>query len=253
MKILVIPDTQVKESTPTEHLEHIGKYAVEKKPDAIVHLGDHWDMPSLSAHDKVGSKYFEGKRYKADVEAGNKAMSILLQPIKDEQERQKRNKEKVWKPRMEFLLGNHENRISRAVNNNPVLEGVLSEKDLRLDGWNVNGFLVPVFINGVGFNHYWPVGALGRPASSAGTLINKLHQSVVAGHQQGRQVAYGKRADGSAITAIIAGSCYSHDEDYMDQLSNKHWRGVVMLHEVTDGTFDESFVSLNFLEIKYGV
>jgi hypothetical protein len=49
----------------------------------------------------------------------------------------------------------------------------------------------------------------------------------VAGHQQGKQVAYGKRADGKAICGIIAGSFYLHDEDYMDQLSNKHWRGLV--------------------------
>jgi hypothetical protein len=57
-------------------------------------------------------------------------------------------------------------------------------------------------------------------------IINKLHMSCIAGHQQGKQVAYGKRADGSAICAIIAGSYYLHDEDYMDDLSNMHWRGL---------------------------
>jgi hypothetical protein len=76
--------------------------------------------------------------------------------------------------------------------------------------------------------------------------------SCVAGHQQGKQVAYGKRADGKSICGIIAGSYYLHDEDYMDQLSNKHWRGLVMLNEVEDGHFDEMFLSIEYLSRKYG-
>ena len=48
IKHLVIPDTQVKPDFHIEHLEWAGQYAVDKKPDVIVHLGDHWDMPSLS-------------------------------------------------------------------------------------------------------------------------------------------------------------------------------------------------------------
>ena len=58
MKHLIIPDTQVKPNTPTEHLKWAGQYAAEKKPDVIVHIGDHWDMESLSSYDK-GKKSFE--------------------------------------------------------------------------------------------------------------------------------------------------------------------------------------------------
>jgi hypothetical protein len=73
----------------------------------------------------------------------------------------------------------------------------------------------------------------------------------VAGHLQGRDVAYGKRADGKSITAIIAGSFYQHDEDYLSPLGNQHWRGVYMLHEVVDGQMDEMPVSLNYLLRNY--
>jgi hypothetical protein len=75
----------------------------------------------------------------------------------------------------------------------------------------------------------------------------------VAGHQQGKQVGYGKRADGQAICSIIAGSYYLHDESYMDRLSNRHWRGLVVLNEVVDGHFDEMFLSIEYLEKKYAV
>ena len=253
LKILVIPDCQVKEGVPLEHLTWAGKAIVDYKPDVVVNLGDFADMPSLSSHDIKGSKYFEGLRYKKDIESAKDAMKLLLAPLREAQKAQKESKHKVYKPRMVLTLGNHENRIDRAVNNNPTLEGLISTKDLEYDkDWEVYGFLHPIFINGVGFNHYWPVGAMGRPAGAASAIINKLHMSCVAGHQQGKQIAYGKRADGKPICAIIVGSYYLHDESYMDQLSNRHWRGLLMMNEVNDGHFDEMFLSIEYLEKRYG-
>jgi hypothetical protein len=153
---------------------------------------------------------------------------------------------------MVMLLGNHENRIDRAVNNSPMLEGLISTKDLEYEkDWEVHQFLSPVFIDGVGFNHYWPVGAMGRAAATPAAIINKLHMSCIAGHQQGKQVAYGKRADGNPVISIIAGSYYLHDEAYMDKLSNRHWRGLVILNDVKDGSFDELFLSIEYLERKF--
>ena len=243
----------MKEGVPLEHLTWAGKAIVDYKPDVVVNIGDFADMPSLSTHDVKGSKYFEGKRYTKDVAVVKDAMQMLLAPLKEMQSKQKKNKEKVYKPRMVMLMGNHENRIDRAINNNPTLEGLISTKDLGYEkDWEVHEFLHPVFINGVGFNHYWPVGAMGRAAGTASAIISKLHMSCIAGHQQGKQVAYGKRADGQSICAIIAGSYYLHDESYMDKLSNKHWRGLVMLNEVNDGHFDEMFLSIEYMERRYG-
>tara|TARA_R110000868_G_scaffold385929_1_gene654023 strand:+ start:3699 stop:4472 length:774 start_codon:yes stop_codon:yes gene_type:complete len=252
MRILVIPDCQVKEDAPIKHLEWAGKAIVDYRPDVVVNIGDFADMPSLSTHDIKGSKYFEGLRYKKDIRAVKKGMELLLHPLRELQRIQKTSKHKVYKPRMVLTLGNHENRIERAVNNNPTLEGLISTRDLDYEkDWEVYGFLKPIFIGGVGFSHYWPVGAMGRPAASPAAIINKLHMSCIAGHQQGKQIAYGKRADGKPICSIIAGSYYLHDEGYMDQLSNRHWRGLVMLNDVKDGHFDEMMLSIEYLERKY--
>ena len=253
MKILIIPDCQVKEGVPLEHLTWAGRAICEYRPDVVVNIGDFADMPSLSTHDVKGSKYFEGLRYKKDVEVVKQAMKQLLAPLRELQKTQKASKHKVYKPRMVLTLGNHENRIARAVNNSPQLEGLIQVEDLGYDkDWEVHEFLKPVFIAGVGFSHYWPVGAMGRPAASPAAIISKLHMSCVAGHQQGKQLAYGKRADGKPICAIIAGSYYMHDEDYMDSLSNRHWRGLVVLNDVKDGHFDEMMLSIEYLERKYG-
>lgn len=252
MKILVIPDAQVRPGSDNTHLVAASKYAVEKKPEVIVCLGDWADMPSLSSYD-VGKKSFEGRMYIEDIKAAKEAMQAFLAPIREEQARLIRNKEKRWNPRLVMTLGNHEARITRAVNEDRKLEGLVKLEDLEYEkfGWEVYPFLEPVAIEGVVFCHYFTSGVMGRAVTSASALISKKHQSCIAGHQQGRQVAYGAKADGSTITSMIIGSFYSHDEDYLGHQGNKHYRGAVMLHEVKDGSFDEMFLSLDYLVNKY--
>lgn len=252
-KHLIIPDTQIRAGDNTDFLERIGHYIVEKQPDVLVQIGDFADMPSLSSYD-VGKKSFEGRRYKADVEAAREAMHRLVSPIEQYNSRQRKNGKKQYKPRMILTLGNHEDRIDRAVNSDSKLDGTLGISDLGYEsyGWEVHPFLEVVSVDGVAYSHYFVTGVAGRPASSASVLLNRKHQSCIAGHQQGRQVAYGYRADGKRITSIIAGSCYEHNEDYLGPQGNKHWRGLIVLHEVADGEFDEMFVSLDYLERKYG-
>lgn len=250
-KHLIIPDCQIKDGDDTEFLSWIGQYILDQKPDVIINLGDFADMESLSSYD-VGKKSFEGKRYIKDISAAHQAMDKLLQPLREFNAKAKKNKEKQYKPRKVLTLGNHEERIARAVNNDPKLEGLIKYEDLPYQDWEVHPFLKPVFIDGIAYCHYFPTGVMGRPATTASAMVSKLHMSCIAGHQQGKQVAYGKRPDGSTITCIIAGSCYEHDEHYLDHQTNKHWRGVIVLHEVQDGCFDEMFVSLSYLKKRYG-
>lgn len=250
MKHLVIPDVQAKHGEDFTFLSYIGQYIVDKKPEVIVNLGDFVDMESLSSYD-VGKKSFEGKRYVKDIEAARQAMDCLMSPIREFNLKARKNKEKLYKPRLVLTLGNHEQRILRAIENDPKLEGLIKYEDLPYGDWQVHDFLKPVFIDGIAYCHFFPTGVMGRPASSAGAMVSKLHMSCVAGHQQGKQVAYGKRPDGSTITCIIAGSCYEHNEGYLDHQTNNHFRGLVMLHEVKNGSFDEMFVSLDYLKGKY--
>jgi len=252
LKHLVIPDCQVRPGDNLTFLNRIGQYIVDKKPDTIVCLGDFADMPSLSSYDR-GKKAFEGRRYKNDIEASHEAMSALLEPLVDYNAQQRRNGKKTYRPRMVLTLGNHEERINRATNDDAKLEGVLSIDDLAYQGfgWEVYPFLEIVVVDGIAYSHYFVTGIAGRPASSANAQLNKQHMSCVAGHQQGLQIATATRSDGVALTGIIAGSCYEHDEDYLGFQGNRHWRGVLMLHEIKDGAFDLMPVSLNYLERKY--
>ncbi len=250
---MVIPDTQIRPGDDYSFLETIGKYAVEMKPDIIVHLGDFADMPSLSSHDKAGSKSMEGMRYKADINAAKEAMKVLLSPVRAEQKRLVESKRTRWKPRLVMLGGNHENRINRAIQNDPKLDGLISLEDLEYEksGWEFVPFLQPIVIEGIAFSHFFVSGVMGNPCTTARMLLLKHHQSCIAGHQQGRDIAYGKRADGGEMTALIAGSCYEHEEHYLNHQTNNHWRGLYILHDVSNGSFDEMPVSLKYLRKKY--
>lgn len=253
MKHLIIPDVQAKPGIDFTYLNKIGKYIVEKKPDVIINIGDFADMPSLSSYDQ-GKKSFEGRRYTNDISAAKEAMTTLLEPMWTFNQKAKKNKEKQYAPRMVLTLGNHEDRITRAVNNDPKLDGVLSIEDLGYKGfgWEVIPFLDVIVVDGIAYSHYFTSGLLGRPVTTAQVCLTKKHMSCIQGHQQGFQVHSSYKADGSKITSVIAGSCYEHNEDYMSFQGNKHWRGFLVAHDVDDGDFDLMPVSLNYINKRYG-
>ena len=244
MKIGVIPDVQMKPRVPIGHLGWIGDYFADKRPDVIVCLGDFGDLESLGDYDK-GKKSYEGRRYSKDVDAVKRGMELFCNAL---------GKARGYSPRLILTLGNHEDRIRRAVESDPKLEGTIDIADLGYKefGWKVHPFLEVVKIGGVHFSHFFPSGVMGRPCTTARKIISTYHVSAIAGHQQGRDVAYAKRGDGHNLTAIIAGSCYQHNESYLTPMANKCWRGILMLHEVRDGQFDEMMVSLDFLKLRYG-
>lgn len=252
MKHAYIPDCQVKPGHSTEYLTHIGQYLAEKQPDVVVLGGDFADLPSLSSYD-VGKKAFEGRRYRSDIDATHRAMEALLEPMRSYNSWAAKNHRARYKPRMVITLGNHENRINRVVNDDPKLDGTISIEDLKYSeyGLEVHNFLDVVVIDGIAYSHYFTTGVMGRPCTSASAQLTKKHMSCIAGHQQGLQIATGNKADGSLLTSIIAGSCYEHDEDYMGPQGNKHWRGMLMLHDVNDGAFDLMPVSLKYLRKRY--
>jgi hypothetical protein len=252
MKHLVIPDVQAKPGNDFTFLKYVGQYIVDKQPEVIVCIGDFADMPSLSSYDK-GKKSFEGRRYLADIAASHEAMKALLGPLMMYNKKAKKNKEKQYHPRMILTLGNHENRINRAAEVQPELEGVLSTEHLDYEnyGWEVYPFLEVVHVDGVAYSHYFTSGVMGRPVNSARALLTKKHQSCVMGHVQTMEIAIDYRADGTPILGLFAGCCYEHDESYLGPQGNAHFRGIHMLHEVDRGSFYHHAISLTYLRQKY--
>jgi hypothetical protein len=248
---LIIPDTQVRPDVDTSHMDWIGRAIMDYRPDVIVHLGDHFDMPSLSSYASL--KELEGKRIKADIEAGNAAMKRLLKPMHDYNRRRAQNKKSQYHPRMVFITGNHEERIERAIAKHPQLEGLFGYEDLELSDWEVIQYRQPIEIDGVLYCHYFYAQNSGRPYG--GTTHSKLKNigcSFTMGHQQGMDYAMRQLPNGKRQYGLVAGSCYLHSEDYRGPQANSEWRGVIIKNDVHDGCYDLMPLSLSYLARKYG-
>lgn len=241
---IVIPDTQVRPGVNTIHLSWIGQYIADEYAGTkltVIHLGDHWTMDSLSSYDRKGGTRMEGRRYVKDVEAGNNAFYQLDYP---------------WATvpaRRVFLMGNHEHRITRAAEADAQLDGAVSLEHLNTFGWEVHDFLEVVTIDGVAYSHYFANPMTGRPlgGQSMDTRLKSVGYSFTMGHQQGLKVGMRDLTNGTRQRALVAGSCYLHDEDYLGPQGNNVWRGILVCHQVERGNYDLMEVSLDYLARRY--
>jgi hypothetical protein len=252
-RILVIPDTQVRPGVDTSHIDIAAAAIVDYRPDVIVHLGDHWDMPSLSAWEAPGSLATEGARYEADIEAGNEAFARLCAPMEAEQERRRRRHLKRWEPRKIFLFGNHENRIERALNREPKYTGMIGTHHCLTRDWERHEYLEVVTESGILFSHYFSNVNSGKSiGGSIDNRLNRIGESFVQGHEQGFLYSCRQFPTGKTKHGLVCGSFYLHDEDYKGRQGNGHWRGLVVLNDVKDGSYDIMPLSMSYLREKFG-
>lgn len=243
---MVIPDVQAKPNVRHDHLEWIANYALEKRPDVIVQIGDWADMPSLSLYDK-GKRCYEGRRYVKDIEAANYSLERFERVLEDYN---RTHPEAPYNPRKVMTFGNHENRIERATMLDAALEGKLTLEDLNFErrGWECHQFLEVVEIDNVAYSHFFISGSMGRPVSSAAALLKARGGSATMGHTQRMDVAYHPQTQ---HIGLMCGTCYLHDEEYLTPQGNNCPRQIVLKHEVENGRYDLMAVSLRFLEKRY--
>ena len=254
---LIIPDCQVRPGADQTHLDWAGQAIVDYKPDVVICIGDFWDLCALSQHDAPGSKEAEGRRVQTDIDVGNEAFERLVAPMQKEQRRLAHSRKKQWYVRCEFLFGNHEDRLSRAIFRDPKWEGVISLDSLKTPGFGRNPFLKIVEIDCIKYCHYFPNPYSGRPIG--GTIVSRLNNigaSFVQGHQQGFLYA-SKQYPDHVKHGLVCGRFYSAHESYRTfDVQEAEWNGIVVLNEVREhngsGTYDLMPISYDYLRRKYG-
>ena len=145
-----------------------------------------------------------------------------------------------------FLTGN--SRVDKAVNQDIQLEGLLTtDHMITPPSWQRHNFLDVMEIDGVSFSHYFYNPNTSKPyGMHVESRLKTIGHSFVMGHQQG--LAIGMRyVRGKQQVGVVAGSAYTHDEDYKGPQGNDHWRGIVILENVHEGSFDPRPVSLDTL------
>lgn len=257
MKIAVIPDVQDFPGAPKGFLRSAGQYIVEEKPDVIVNIGDFCDNRTIVDHMIAKSKKrFSGHKYLQDVQSAKEAMTELLTPMWQYNEQQRRTKHSQYKPRLEFVLGNHDHYVVALAEKDEALGGLISLDDFAYDkefGWTVHPFLEPLFIEDIAFVHY-----IKNPKSAypmGGTVeyrLGKVAKSFVVGHVPGRQHAeISTLKPGAVLQGLQVGSFYDYNPAYQGPQGATYWRGMVMLHDVHSGMYDPEFISVKRLKELY--
>lgn len=242
---LVIPDSHSNPAHNNDRYIWLGHLINDVKPDVVIDIGDWFDMASLSMYDK-GKAAFEGRRYRHDINHGIDAQDKLRTVVRSQ-------KRKL--PRFVRTLGNHEYRIIRAVERDPILIGTIGLRDLQSAeyGWEEHPFLDPVEIDGVKYCHYFTTGVKNLPVGGnhqAYTLLVKEHASCVMGHTHTRDSCV-QRAGAKFIQSLVVGCYQDYDAEWAGPANNKWNRGVYLLHDVEDGQFDEQWISLEKIRAEY--
>lgn len=247
---IVIPDAHAHPDFHNKRFGWLGQLVRDVQPDVVVDIGDWADMPSLCDYEK-GKSGFQGRRYKADIEASHDAEDKFFAPLREA----KRKLPKFFRHH-----GNHEARISRAISLDAVkLEGTISLDDLVVNkAWE----LVPYAgatpgintVDGVNYAHFFTSGVMGRPISGerpAHQLLQKQYESCVQGHAHVTDYCIRTNARGKHIHGLVVGVFQDYFADYAGAANDLWWRGVIILRNVEAGGFDPQWVSMDALRKEY--
>lgn len=244
---LVIPDSHAHPDHNNDRYDLLGQLVAELRPDVIIDIGDFWDMASLCAYDK-GKRGFENRRYSLDISAGIDAQDRLLAPLK---------KLRRKAPRKIRCLGNHEHRINRVLETDPVLDGTIGLRDLQSKeyGFEEYPFLEIVEIDGIQYSHYFASGVMGRPIGGVNlgsAILSKQLNSATQGHSHLFDHAVRVRGGGQRIHGLSCGVFQDYVPSFA-RASARYWSsGVVIKRGVENGDYDLEWVSMRRLKEVYG-
>ena len=216
-----------------------------------MNIGDAADISSLASYDK-GKRAFQGKSYAKDIEVHLDFQDRTWHPLK-------RQKKKM--PDRYFFIGNHCQRIDRALDLSPELEGTIGYKDLKLEEYydditpydgDTPGVKV---IEGIAFAHHFISGVMGRAVGGehqAYSLLTKNFQSCVQGHTHTLDFSERTNATGKKIYGLVCGVYQEHQSPWAGERNKLWWRGLTHLRNVDDGQFDLECISLSRLKKEYG-
>ncbi len=250
-----MPDCHANPACDNRRFLWLGRFIFDINPDIVVNLGDLADLNSLSSYDR-GKKAFEGRRYKNDIAVVHDALAKMDAPLVEYNKARKNIRKGPRRaPRKLITLGNHEHRLTRAVEGSPELDGVLSLQDFHYErfGYEVYPFKTPVEVEGIWISHYFPSGVKGEAISGfniASNLIQKNMVSSICGHSHLWDMAIRAKPNGQKVIGLCAG-WYGEQPTYSDATEQMWWSGCTLLRDVHDGVFDCEQYSIERIKRSY--
>jgi len=241
---LIIGDPHCTPKATNDRFLWAGRVAADIKATHVICMGDFCSVDSLCSYDKAKLS-FEGRRFKKDIEHTQDALIKFNRGLGKH------------RPRKIMILGNHEDRIDRVVQDNPELEGTLSISNLQYEryGWQQVPYKKGKVISGVYYTHHLASGITGRPISGenvARTILTKHKVSATVGHCHLLDHAVSTLPSGKKLYALSAGCYLNHEEAYAKETQHLWWSGLVIKHNVKDGEYDLETMEYKRVKQLYG-
>ena len=241
---LIIGDPHCTPKANNDRFLWAGRVAADIKATHVICMGDFCSVDSLCSYDKAKLS-FEGRRFKKDIEHTQDALLKFNRGLGKH------------RPRKIMILGNHEDRIDRVVQDNPELEGTLSISNLQYEryGWQQVPYKKGKVISGVYYTHHLASGITGRPISGenvARTILTKHKVSATVGHCHLLDHAVSTLPSGKKLYALSAGCYLNHDEAYAKETQHLWWSGLIIKHNVKDGEYDLETMEYKRVKQLYG-
>lgn len=237
-----------------QRFDAVGEIALRHRPDILICGGDMWDMGSLASWrgsravgGAGGGKSHEGRRVGADIGIGKDAMKRIMAPI-DAYNKRRSKQGRLhlqYKPRRVFLLGNHEFRLNKVAEYIPELADTINVNMiagwLQDEGWEVfDGMNETFWFEGVGFQHYFPSGPMGR-AVQINTARQHLPRSSVWFHTH--QTGSSEVRLGKVVNKYH--TCPALLPDH--RIRQKENNGALFLSNIRNGDFSTNEISFEHL------
>ena len=242
-------------SIPNDRFDWLGEFLYDIRPDYVVDLGDGTDLKSLNSFDTRYPQAILAQNYESDINHYNDAMERM---------RRKFRTMKKKRPAFFGFEGNHENRIKKAIANDPRLEGAtygISFSHLQTDVWfdeyheYTNSAPSLHQYDGVLYAHYVSNGNYGTAMSNKHhgySLTEKLSCSATVGHSHKFSYYHKAEALPNPINGLVVG-CYKGKEESWAGQANREWRhGVAIKRYLDNGSYDLQWVSMSALQKEYG-
>lgn len=250
-RVLVIGDLHQDPRHPDrlDVLTWIARYASEHRFTRIIQVGDWSTWDSVNQHDK------------------NDTLAARLKPgIKDDLENLLQSHQAFrkgidpdYRPKLDFLRGNHEYRVERFENANPESVGTFTlsrDETFAQFGWRSRAYGELFYVDGVAFTHH-PTNGAGRAfggKTGPQRAANESTVPVVSGHTHRRQVHDAPKIGPTDAISMVEVGCampWGSMERYAKHSLTGWWFGVVPMTVNADQITDLSFVSMITLRSRY--
>lgn len=232
-----------------EVLTWIARFASEHRFERIIQVGDWSTFDSVNQHDKNDTM---AARYKPPVKDDLSNLLASHQAFR-------RGMSNDYRPKLDFLLGNHENRLERFENSNPEAQGTFTlarDETFARFGWRTRPYGELFYVEGVAFTHH-PTNGAGRAYGGKTGPQRAASEStvpVVSGHTHRRQVHDSPKIGPVDVISMVEVGCglpWGEVEAYAKHGLTGWWHGVVPMTVQGGVITDLNFVSMLSLRSKF--